>query len=260
MTKRDGQKISNSPYVDFSDYAREPAILIARLLVPTPVSVAQVTFFHFLLMLLAAALLYHGTMMSMGWAALLIVLKNLFDAVDGSLARLRNRPSRVGRFLDSNLDFLGNLALFLVLPIPVEGRIAGFLAFIFQGSIYNYYSVWYRNAYDGDSTSRKIETGTSPYPYDSPHSMKILFFMYQIFYSWQDHGVAVLDRFVAGDDAPIPDPRFMTLVSILAPGFQYLVIIFFLILGTPAAIPDTFIFGFGIYTVTLLLTRSGPEV
>ncbi|NIR44219.1 MAG: hypothetical protein GWN53_19055, partial [Gammaproteobacteria bacterium] len=30
--------------------------------------------------------------------------KNVLDAVDGSLARLRGRPSRIGRFLDTDMD------------------------------------------------------------------------------------------------------------------------------------------------------------
>jgi len=257
MKKSDGLKISDSAYVDLSDYARGPAIFIARLLAPTPVRAAHVTWFHFLLMLGAALFLHQGTIIPLGIAALLIVLKNLFDAVDGSLARLQNRPSRVGRFLDSNLDFIGNMVFFLAIPgISVEGRIAGFLAFTFQGSIFNFYAVWYRTAHDGDTTSRMVETGNSPYDYDDPRAMRVLFLMYRVFYSWQDRGVAVLDHFVAGRNAPTPNSRFMELSSALGPGFQYLAIIFFLVLGVPAAIPDTFIFGFGIYTVTLLLTRN----
>ncbi len=257
MKKTDGLKISDSPYVDLSDYARGAAVFIARLLVPTPIRATQVTWFHFLLMLIAAICLHQGTMMAMGFAALLIELKNIFDAVDGSLARLQNRPSRVGRFLDSNLDFIGNLALFLAIPgISIEARIAGFFAFIFQGSIYNYYAVWYRFEHNGDKTSRLVESGDSPYEYDDPRTLRILFILYRIFYLWQDRGVAVLDRFVAGKTAPAPKNHFMELSSVLAPGFQYLAIIFFLVLGTPAAIPDTFIFVFGIYTVMLLLTRS----
>lgn len=257
MKKPDGLKNSDFAYVDLSDYARGGAIFIARLLAPTPIRAAHVTWFHFLLMLGAALCLHRGTIVPLGFAALLIVLKNLFDAVDGSLARLQNRPSRVGRFLDSNLDFLGNLALFLAIPgISFEARIAGFLAFTFQGSIYNFYAVWYRRAHSGDTTSQSVETGDSPYDYDDPRAMRVLFLMYRAFYSWQDRGVAVLDHFVAGRNAPVPNSRFMELSSVLGPGFQYLAIIFFLVLGLPAAIPDTFIFAFGIYAVTLLLTRS----
>ncbi|NOZ13952.1 MAG: hypothetical protein GXO69_09965 [Acidobacteria bacterium] len=257
MKKPDGLKISNSSYIDLSDYARETAVFIARLLAPTSIHAAQVTWFHFLLMLGAAICLHQGTMTTMALAALLIALKNLFDAVDGSLARLQNRPSRVGRFLDSNLDFIGNLALFLAIPgLSFETRVAGFLAFIFQGSIYNHYAVRYRSVHGGDNTSRVTESGDSPYHYDNPAALRVLFVLYQIFYSWQDKAVAVLDRFVAGKTAPPPDSKFMELSGVLGPGFQYLAIIFFLVLGIPRAIPDTFIFIFGIYTVTLLLTRG----
>ncbi|MCK5879812.1 MAG: CDP-alcohol phosphatidyltransferase family protein, partial [Holophagae bacterium] len=257
----DGLKINDSAYVDLSDYARGTAVFIARQLASTSIHAAQVTWFHFLLMLGAALCLHQGEIIPLGFAALLIVLKNLFDAVDGSLARLQDRPSRVGRFLDSNLDFLGNLALFLAIPeISLEARIAGFLAFTFQGSIYNFYAVWYRRAHSGDATSQLVETGDSPYDYDDPRAMRVLFLMYRIFYAWQDRGVEVLDHFVAGRNASVPNSRFMELSSALGPGFQYLAIIFFLVLGIPAAIPDTFIFAFGIYSVTLLLTRSTSGV
>ncbi len=252
--------MGDSPYVDLSDYARGAAVFIAQMLASTSIHSVQVTWFHFLLMLGAAFCLHRGTMIFFGWAALLIALKNLFDAVDGSLARLQNRPSRVGRFLDSNLDLIGNLVLFLAIPkISLETRIAGFLAFILQGSIFNYYAVWYRTANNGDVTSKIVETGDSPYEYDDPRAMHVLFLMYRIFYAWQDRAVAVLDHFVAGRNAPVPNSRFMELSSALGPGFQYLAIIFFLVLGIPAAIPDTFIFGFGIYAVTLLLTRSTSQ-
>ncbi len=257
MEKANGLKISNFSYVDLSDYARGVAVFIAHLLAPTSIHAVQITWFHFLLMLGAAFCLHLGTMISMGAAALLIALKNLFDAVDGSLARLQNRPSRVGRFLDSNLDFLGNLALFLAIPgLSFGARMAGFFAFIFQGSIYNYYSVRYRETYGGDNTSRVAETADSPYDYDNPKALGILFILYRIFYLWQDKAAAVLDRFVAGRAALVPDSKFMELSSVLGPGFQYLAIIFFLILGIPQAIPDVFIFVFGIYTVILLLTRG----
>lgn len=259
MKNPDGHKLAGAPYEDLSDYSRGIAVGIARLLAPTPIRAVHITLFHFLLMILAALCVHAGTLMSAGWAALFIVLKNILDAVDGSLARLQNRPSRVGRFMDSNLDFVGNLVFFVAIPgISLEARLVGFLAFTFQGSIFNFYSVWFRCEEGGDPTSRNVESAESPYPYDNPTVMKWLFAMYRVCYAWQDRGVAVLDRFMAGRDAHHPDVRFMELASVLGPGFQYLAIIVFLVMGIPAAIPDMFIFIFNIYAVVLLLSRS-PE-
>jgi archaetidylinositol phosphate synthase len=64
-------------------------------------------------------------------AALLVQLKTLLDNADGQLARLTARVSAFGRYLDSELDLLVNLALFAAVGrragMPAVG-LAGFLA------------------------------------------------------------------------------------------------------------------------------------
>ncbi len=57
-----------------------------------------------------------GLVLANGWLALggvLIVLGGIFDALDGSLARLTNRVSKFGAFLDSTTDRFAEGALFL---------------------------------------------------------------------------------------------------------------------------------------------------
>ena len=64
-------------------------------------------------------------------AALLVQLKTLLDNADGQLARLTGRISAFGRYLDSEVDLLVNLALFAAVGrragLPAVG-LAGFLA------------------------------------------------------------------------------------------------------------------------------------
>lgn len=56
-----------------------------------------------------------GTVLATGnfrLAAILIIIAALFDALDGSLARLTNRVTRFGAFLDSTLDRWAEAALY----------------------------------------------------------------------------------------------------------------------------------------------------
>ena len=64
-------------------------------------------------------------------AALLVQLKTLLDNADGQLARLTNRTSAFGRYLDSEIDLIVNAALFVGLAW-ISGQaalsLAGFVA------------------------------------------------------------------------------------------------------------------------------------
>ena len=44
-----------------------------------------------------------------------LIVKSFLDALEGSLARARNRPSRVGRFVDSVCDYIVNAAVLFVI-------------------------------------------------------------------------------------------------------------------------------------------------
>lgn len=256
MTQEAGTKNPQGGYVDLSDYGRGVAVWLARFLVDTPVRAWHVTVVHFCVMILASVLVSRQSLESYGAAALLLMIKNILDAVDGSLARLQERPSRVGRFLDSNLDFIGNLVFFLSIPgIGFMTALAGFISLTFQGSVFNYYAVAHRTAHGGDTTSHVREDAASPYPYDSPVALNILFHMYRWFYSWQDFLVRKLDGMLA-DDGKLPSGRLMELFSMLGPGFQYLFIVLLLVLGIPQLIPDFFTYIFNVLLVCTLLIRA----
>jgi len=99
-------------------------LVLARLRVPPPAVVVAAGAAG-----IAAALeLGRGSLIA---AALLIQLKTLLDNADGQLARLTNRTSTLGRYLDSEVDLVVNAALFAALgwryahPLVVA---AGFVA------------------------------------------------------------------------------------------------------------------------------------
>ncbi len=74
-----------------------------------------------------------GLVLANGWLALggvLIVFGGIFDALDGSLARLTNRVSKFGAFLDSTTDRFAEGALFLGLLYWYQQHNVTFVAYL----------------------------------------------------------------------------------------------------------------------------------
>lgn len=51
------------------------------------------------------------------WAGMVLIVANLFDMLDGNVARLSGRVTRYGTFLDSTLDRLSDMVAFLGIMI-----------------------------------------------------------------------------------------------------------------------------------------------
>jgi CDP-diacylglycerol--glycerol-3-phosphate 3-phosphatidyltransferase len=77
------------------------------------------TVFGFLLMVGIAVVLAQGYLF---WGGILIIIAALFDAMDGTLARMMGRTSRFGAFLDSTLDRFSEAVIFLGLFIYLSGQ------------------------------------------------------------------------------------------------------------------------------------------
>jgi phosphatidylglycerophosphate synthase len=89
----------------FRPLAHPIVLALAWLRVPPPAVVAAAGAVG----VAAAVVIGRGSLVA---AALLIQLKTLLDNADGQLARLTSRMSAFGRYLDSEVDFLVNAALF----------------------------------------------------------------------------------------------------------------------------------------------------
>jgi len=94
-------------------WALGPARALARLLRPTPIRPNAVTLASGGLVLAAAALVATGgPAWSSCWlASVALALALVLDTADGHLARLQGTASEFGRWLDANLDELGDMAL-----------------------------------------------------------------------------------------------------------------------------------------------------
>ncbi|GIK43462.1 MAG: CDP-diacylglycerol--inositol 3-phosphatidyltransferase [Chloroflexota bacterium] len=91
----------------------------ARLFSSLGVSPNVITMVGFFLMVGIAVVLAQGYLF---WGGILIIIVGLFDAMDGTLARMVGRTSRFGAFLDSTLDRYSEAVIFLGLFIYLSGQ------------------------------------------------------------------------------------------------------------------------------------------
>ena len=93
-------------------YVHRPlAYLLARLLLPTPISPNWVTLASMGVGLSSAALIVSTRPHHFQWAALCAFLSAVFDCADGQLARMRKTSSVLGRMLDGTADVIVTAAI-----------------------------------------------------------------------------------------------------------------------------------------------------
>lgn len=167
---------------------RPLAHLVVLLLLPTPVRPHHLVLFHTLLALLAAWLLWLGQGLP---AALLLQAKTILDNADGQLARLRKEVTELGRYLDTELDLLGNLSLFLALGAHTGAWGAAFLAFLVFTLV---------QSYDFNLERLYREARGVPSAEDSPEGkgglLRLLRAFYHLLFLPQDRGIRSWERFL----------------------------------------------------------------
>jgi phosphatidylglycerophosphate synthase len=118
-------------------WAAAPALALARALAPTSIRPNHVTLAAGTTMLAAAGLIAFGrTALAAQFApAMAIAVSLVLDTADGHLARLQGTSSAFGRWLDSNLDELGDMALHAAIAWSAFGR-SGQVAWLLVGMAY----------------------------------------------------------------------------------------------------------------------------
>lgn len=246
---------SSDQFWDISDYGRSSAVILVAKLEHTTVTAIHLTLAFFVVGLFSLYFLYQGHFFL---AALCLIIKNILDAADGEMARVRNQPSHTGRYLDSVCDFLINLGVFYVLYLITEASFSVFLiAFLgleLQGSIFNYYYLIQRKICGGDTTSRVDERKRPvPYPYENGQLVSLLHTLYNVMYGVFDKLMILLDRkAITGSRLP---NWFMSLVSSMGLGFQILLMALFLCFGLHAWILPFFI-GYTIWGFAIIVVRK----
>jgi len=234
-------------FFDLSDYGRPIAKVIANALKNSSFTPIHVTIGFIISGLIAIYCILHAYY----WlAAFFLITKSILDAADGELARVKQKPSYCGRYLDSVADIILNALFFIsIASISYNGTwicLAAFLGMQLQGTLYNYYYVILRNKFDGDTTSRVFENKT-------PIAMKgemqkhvnILFALYKLFYGAFDKTIYTFDN--NADKGKVLPNWLMTSVSTFGLGFQLLIISVMLVLGLKAFILPFFF----VYTVKI---------
>ncbi len=242
-------------FLDLSDYGRTGGKWIAGALQETRFTPIHVTLVFVCCGIVAAYSMIQGQYIQ---AALFLVLKSVIDAADGELARLKNTPSYVGRYLDSVCDLLLNI-LFLstIMFITNTHFFWALLAFIglqLQGTLYNYYYVILRNNVNGDSTSRVRENERPiALPGEKQEWVTIFHFLYRSLYGAFDWVIYHLDRNAIASK-PFPS-WFMTLLSVYGLGFQLLLMSLLLMVDLPQLIIPTLL-GMTLFLFVFILIRK----
>ena len=212
-------------FLDLSDYGRPFGKLIANSLKNTRFTPIHVTLVFGLSGIIAIACILNGNYF---FASFFIILKSIIDAADGELARLKNKPSYTGRYLDSVFDIILNFMFFMTIcyvsKTNIWFTILAFIGIQLQGTLYNYYYVILRNkSVGGDSTSKIFEyKSPKALPGESQKSVDILFKIYILVYGIFDKIIHFLDS-DAYKVKTFPN-WFMTLLSVYGLGFQLLII------------------------------------
>jgi phosphatidylglycerophosphate synthase len=233
-----------NPAKDFFDvsaiWGKRPALKIVRWIYNTPITPPQVTIIALVFGIVAAFFLARQEYLYLCAGAILIQIKNILDTVDGHLARARNTPSRIGRFLDSIVDFTTNLAFYIAIGFHLESQnfpagiwVLSSLAFLssqLQCSYYVFYTVSYAHNVNKQTASRVDETVREEdnTVYSDPYKQKILMILQKLFlllFGWQDRIMIKIDRWSLKyfDNSPSNwylNKKILTMTSCLGLGMQ----------------------------------------
>ncbi len=236
-------------FVDLSDYGRPIAKVIANALKHTSFTPIHVSIGCIISGFIAIYCIIQGYY----WlAAFFLIFKSILDAADGELARVKQKPSYTGRYLDSVADIILNALFFISIWYVTNTTIwICFLAFLglqLQGTLYNYYYAILRNKFNGDTTSRVFENKTpKALKGEAQKHVNILFGLYKLLYGAFDKIIYALDS--NANTGKVMPNFLMTSVSTFGLGFQLLVIAVLLVLGLKAYILPFFL----VYTVMVFV-------
>ena len=228
-------------FLDLSDYGRPIAKIIANSLKYSTFTPIHVTIGFIISGLIATYCILKGHFLL---AAFFLILKSILDAADGELARVKEKPSYTGRYLDSVADIVLNAIFFIsIWYITNTAFLICLLAFLgmqLQGTLYNYYYVILRNKFGGDTTSRVFEYKTPiALEGEKQKHVNILFALYKTLYGAFDKTIYVLDS--NADEGKILPNWLMTSVSTFGLGFQLLIISVLLVAGLKSIILPFFL-------------------
>lgn len=205
--------------------------------------------------------------------ALLVHLKDLFDACDGALARLTGTGHRLGRFLDT----IGDGVIFTLWIVAAascgiaQGQavmnvtlwaVAAWFSLFLQCSYFNFHQLHYIRL-SGVGTTSHFDERCEP----ARGTVGALARVYDVWFGWQDRLISAFDvqqRRLAGLPSDCMDNRndrwyaqqsFMIANSALCFGTHALVLIVCLIFRSPYSFLPAITIGMNLYWLGIVLAR-----
>lgn len=247
---------ADDKFLDLSDYGRPIATFFVNQIKNTRITAVHITCLFGISGLIAIYFVLHNYYFLAG---IFLIIKSILDAADGELARVKQQPSYVGRYLDSVFDIILNFLLFLAIAFVAKvDYLEAFLAFFclqLQGTLYNYYYVILRNnSIGGDATSQIFENRIpKAFPGERQWAVNVLFVFYIFSYGIFDRIIYFSDK-NASKSSNFPN-WFMTIVSIYGLGFQLLLIAIMLAFNWIVYVIPFFI-GYSIFIFGLIFLRK----
>ena len=245
-------KYGKSNTVNFSEWGRPFARIIAKFLEKKPISVIQVTNIHLVLSIFCAWLIVQGYTVE---SCFLLIVKGVIDAVDGELARIRERPSHVGRYWDTVADTIGLIAVMYafgeLLNWEAVLTFTMILAILFQYSLFNQFSIKMRVLGSGDTTSR-VDERIRPvaHPWERQKNVNFFHFIYLIFFNWQDNIISKLTG--KGTEKLVFE---LTVSSLLGYGMQS-ILFFLLAVSNNLNHLTSLVLGVNVFLMAVVIIRS----
>lgn len=210
-------------------------------------------------------------------AAVLVHLKDVFDATDGAVARMTGTGHRFGRFLDTVGDGVTFSSWIVACGTIMVARgtsvwaaaawvIAGWLCLFLQCSYFNFHHLHYVRIAGGNSTSRLDERQAPVDPSD--RATRAMAAVYQVWFGWQDRLIARLDRRQRrglGLGGPAGDPAtdawygakgFMVANSALCFGTHTFLLVVLLLIHRPDWFLPAVVVGMSLYWAGILAARQ----
>ena len=196
-------------FVDVNDFWCFPNRWVVKFLYPFSVTPTQITILSLIAGLVSAYFYMIDSSTGLMWGALFLYLKIFLDNVDGNLARVKGEVSRLGRFLDSLVDFIVSFLVYLVLTLRLVsdtndslywflGGLA-FLSCLIHCSYFVFYLVQYTSISGTYLCNRADESITEEdnKAYDRGDLSMLVCFLQRshiFLYGWQDKTIEWFDR------------------------------------------------------------------
>jgi phosphatidylglycerophosphate synthase len=195
----------------FRPLAHPLVLALARLRVPPPAVVGAAGAVG----LAGAVELGRGSLLA---AAFLVQLKTLLDNADGQLARLTERTSAFGRYLDSEVDLLVNAALFGSLAWATAQPALALAAFLALTTVLSL-----------NFNAERLSRGATAEPEPEGRATALLRRLYGVVYAPQDR----LAEWLVGRRSGLTGPLAVSLLANLGMSTQLAVFGLCLALGHP---------------------------